>query len=134
MSRPMNYTVWFIAWALVCLITGTGVGFWFMTPMGGDLAMLPTHAHFNLLGWVTLALYGLIHNAFPLLARHRLARVQFWLALMGGVGLPIGFATLRESPIHKIVIGTGAIGAAIAALMFAYMFLAVFGRRGDIPR
>jgi len=26
---------------------------------------MPTHAHMNLLGWVSMALFGLIYQAFP---------------------------------------------------------------------
>ena len=54
----MRYDLCFIAIALACLLSGVAVGFWFMTPMGGNLALLPTHAHFNLFGWATLAIYA----------------------------------------------------------------------------
>lgn len=127
----MRYPVWFIAAALVCLLGGIGVGFWFMTPMGGNLALLPTHAHFNLFGWVTLALYGLIHHAYPQLGSTRLARFQFALAVLGGVGLPIGFALARDNPAHKPLIGLAAASGALAAILFALMFVSkvVFAKR-----
>lgn len=118
----MRYDVWFIAIALLCLLAGISLGFWFMTPFGGDLAQLPSHAHFNLLGWVTLALYGLIHHAFPALANSRFATPQFWLAVVGGICLPVGFATPHEIPLHNILVGVGAFGGALAALSFAIMF------------
>ncbi len=129
--RAVRYPVLFIASALVCLLAGIAVGFWFMTPMGGDLALLPTHAHFNLFGWVTLSLYGLIHNAYPELGSGRIARAQFWLAVLGGVCLPVGFAIARESHAHNIVIGLGAISGAIAAVLFAILFgiKVLFGKR-----
>ena len=118
----MRYPVWFIFSALACLLLGVGVGFWFMTPMGGNLALLPTHAHFNLLGWVTLALYGLIHQAFPELGNSRLAPVQFWLATMGGFLMPIGFALSRDNPAHRFIVGGGAAGGATAVILFTIMF------------
>jgi hypothetical protein len=37
------------------------------------------HAHLNLLGWVTLALFGLYYRAFPAAADTTLAKAQFWL-------------------------------------------------------
>lgn len=93
-----------------------------MTPMGGDLAMLPTHAHFNLFGWTTLSLYGLIHNAFPALGRQRLGRVQFGLAVLGAIALPLGFGVSRASAAHNALVGAGAISGAVAAVIFAVMF------------
>jgi hypothetical protein len=118
----VRYPAWFIGWGLACLIAGVGLGFWFMTPGGGDLALLPTHVHLNLFGWVTLSLYGLIHGAFPQLAARRLAPAQFWLAVVGGVCLPIGFGIARDSPAHRIVLGVGALSGATAAVLFAIMF------------
>ena len=118
----MRYQVWFIAAALICLLSGIGVGFWFMTPMGGDLEMRPTHAHLNLFGWVTLSLYGLIHNAFPQLGKQRLAMVQFWFAVVGGVALPVGFAITRESPAHNAMVGAGSVSGAIGAILFTVMY------------
>ncbi len=127
----MRYPVWFIAAALACLLAGICVGFWFMTPMGGNLALLPTHAHFNLFGWVTLCLYGLIHHAYPELGAARIARLQFWLAVVGGVGLPVGFALARDNPAHKALIGLAAASGALAAILFALMFAGkvVFAKR-----
>jgi hypothetical protein len=118
----MRYDVCFIATGLACLLAGLGVGFWFMTPMGGNLALLPTHAHFNLFGGVTLSLYGLLHKAYPKLGAGALAKVQFWLAVAGGVGLPIGFAIARANPAHNLLIGLGAISGATAAMLFAFTF------------
>jgi len=115
--------VWFIACGLGCLLSGVAVGFWFMTPGGGDLALLPTHAHFNLFGWVTLSLYGLIHKAYPSLGGGATARVQFVLAVLGGVGLPLGFGLPRTYPAHNILIGLGALSGAIAAILFAAIFV-----------
>src|SRR5262249_24771522 len=46
----------------------------------------PVHAHINLLGWVSLAVMGLIYKAFPHAAETRLARMHFRL---DNVGLPV---------------------------------------------
>lgn len=118
----MRYDLSFIAIALACLLSGVAVGFWFMTPMGGNLALLPTHAHFNLFGWATLAICGLIHQAYPQLGRGRLAFAQFALAVLGSVCLPIGFAIARDYHAHKVLVGVGALCGAAAAILFAIMF------------
>ncbi|MBP1992143.1 cbb3-type cytochrome c oxidase subunit I [Paenibacillus eucommiae] len=44
------------------------------------------HAHINLLGWVSMALFGLIYHCFPQTANQKLAKVHFWLH---NVGVPV---------------------------------------------
>ena len=46
----------------------------------------PSHAHINLLGWVSLALAGLIYHLFPSIATNTLSKIHFWLH---NIGLPI---------------------------------------------
>lgn len=45
-----------------------------------------THAHINLLGWVSMGLIGVIYHVFPQLTAKKLANLHFWLH---NVGLPL---------------------------------------------
>lgn len=49
------------------------------------------HAHLNLLGWVSLAISGLIYARFPQAGDSTLGTVHFWLH---NIGLPIFLAGL----------------------------------------
>jgi len=40
---------------------------------------VPVHAHLNLLGWVSMALFGLIYQAFPAAGQTTLAKWHFWI-------------------------------------------------------
>ena len=78
--------------AVVYFIMGVGLGI-YMGASGSHL-LVPVHAHFNLLGWASLALVGLIYHQFPAAGSHRLATVQFWLhniGLLAAMVLLIGF-------------------------------------------
>ena len=44
-----------------------------------DLTQRPVHAHLNLLGWVSMALFGLVYHACPAAASTALARWHFWV-------------------------------------------------------
>lgn len=68
----------FIA-AAVAAICGMSLGIF----MGirGDFTLVPVHAHINLLGWVSLALYGLYHRGVTR-ADNRLAWVQVGCAAL----------------------------------------------------
>lgn len=41
------------------------------------------HAHINLLGWVSLAIAGLIYQVFPSVGKNKLATTHFWFQMFG---------------------------------------------------
>ena len=102
----MRYDFTFIAAALLCLLAGECLGIWM--GIAHDFTLSPAHAHLNLLGWVTLALYGVIHRAYPALAQARAAKAQAALAILGAIALPAGIAIsiLTQNPIVAIVAST----------------------------
>ena len=44
-----------------------------------DFTLAPVHAHTNLLGWVSMVLYGLIYRAVPEATRGKLPVIHFFL-------------------------------------------------------
>ena len=60
-----------------------------------DHSAMPAHAHLNLLGWVTLFLFGIFYHLHPAIDRSRaaLAQVGSWIA--GTVILTIGVALIH---------------------------------------
>lgn len=72
-----NISNWFLRLAVLYLIAGIGLGL-FMAA-SHDHSMKPVHAHLNLLGWVTLTLFGLFYRVVPAAAATTLAKVHFWL-------------------------------------------------------
>lgn len=67
--------------AVICVTIGMCLGIW-MGP-SGNLQFVPVHVHLNLVGWATLALFGLYYRVTPQAARSRLAHVHAYLALIG---------------------------------------------------
>jgi hypothetical protein len=55
-----------------------------------DLAQMPTHAHINLLGFVSTAICGFFYRAYPDAEQGWLATAHFWIANLGFVVL-MGF-------------------------------------------
>jgi hypothetical protein len=66
-----------IAFALVGVAIGYGMG------ASEDHTLAPAHAHINLLGWVSMFLYGLFYRAFPAAAVGLLPKAQLWCAVLG---------------------------------------------------
>jgi hypothetical protein len=69
--------------AVLGMLMGIGMG------MSEDFTYAPVHAHINLVGWASMALFGLAYRA-GLARLDRLAVVHFWVALAGGIVLAIG--------------------------------------------
>jgi hypothetical protein len=53
----------FLRLAALYAVLGMSLGIWM--GISGDHGQYPTHAHINLLGWVSFALYGLIYRNVP---------------------------------------------------------------------
>lgn len=90
--------VYFLLLATILLICGATLGI----IMGArqDFQLVPVHAHLNLAGWASLALFGLTYRAYPQLASTRIAGLHFISSATASVLLPvgIGLAALRGSP------------------------------------
>jgi hypothetical protein len=116
----MRYDFIFITAALLCLLTGESMGIWM--GMAQDFTLSPVHAHLNLLGWVTLAVYGLMHRAYPALGASRLAGGQCALAIASSLAMPAGiaFAMLAHNPIVALL---AALGVFTATATFLFMFV-----------
>lgn len=98
-----NVDLKFLLLAAVMLTCGVGLGI----RMGivHDFSLAPVHAHINLVGWASLALFGIVYRLYPQMAQSRLAGLHFILAAPAAVMFPIGIALsiLAERPLVAIV-------------------------------
>lgn len=119
----------FLLTALLYAIVGMGLGI--HMGIAHDFSGTPIHVHINLVGWVTLAIYGLIHRAYPAMSASRLAWPQFWIAQAGALVFPIGIALsiYRDWPVLAIL---GSLAVFLAMILFTLM---AFGNlRDDAPQ
>ncbi|TMK38278.1 MAG: hypothetical protein E6G70_30025, partial [Alphaproteobacteria bacterium] len=65
-----------------------------------DHSTMPAHAHLNLLGWVSLFLFGIYYRLHPMADRSRLAFIQVWVWIVGTITLTFGVALVHSG--HKI--------------------------------
>lgn len=90
--------VYFLLLATLLLICGAILGI--VMGIREDFTLVPVHAHLNLAGWASLALFGLTYRAFPTLAAKKLAGWHFAFSAAGSVLLPVGIAiaVLQDQP------------------------------------
>jgi len=83
---------WFFTTAALCVLIGMAWGI--QMAATGDHSLSPAHAHLNLVGWVTMGLFGLYYHNVPAAARG-LAKVHFALAFLGVLAMVPGISIAR---------------------------------------
>ncbi len=78
-----------------------GIGFGMEMGASGDHTLAPVHAHINLLGFAVMSIFGLIYRTFPAMAASALARVHFWLHLVGALVLLVMLFLLMSGRIAE---------------------------------
>jgi len=95
------------AFAILAGLTGISMGI-FMG-IAQDFTLAPAHAHLNLLGWVSMALYGLYHRSVERRSQ-RLAWLQVACGALGfpmmAGGLAMYLSTGSHAPIPCIIAGS----------------------------
>ena len=120
----------FIA-AAVAALAGMTLGL--IMGISQDFTLAPAHAHLNLLGWVTMAIYGLYHRGAG-----RTGGLVGWLQvgsgalgaglMAGGLGLYLGSGDERFVPL----VITGSLLAVLGMVLFAGLVLADLRRRAPV--
>ncbi|HEX4158717.1 MAG TPA: hypothetical protein VHY79_09585 [Rhizomicrobium sp.] len=116
----MRIDVAFISIGLVILFFGMAFGMW----MGARQAFqyADAHAHLNLLGFVVPSIYGLLHRAYPDLARSRLAWPQCAAHFLGVLIFVPGIVIVTRTGNPACAIAGGVL-VMLATLAFVFIFL-----------
>lgn len=114
-------TVWFIKCALVYFLLAIVLGL-HMAVSGTTYPYMPIHAHFNLLGWISMMIYGVGYHILPRfsgkpLYSEKIAEWQFWLANVGLIGMAIGWM-VRSWQGDSSMLLIFAIVEAVSSVMF----------------
>ncbi len=106
----------FLLLAAFMLVCGVGMGIYM--GISHDFSLAPIHAHTNLIGWVSLALFGIVYRLYPELQRGRLAATHLGFAAPAAIAFPFGIylAIFAEWPFLSIV-------AALAWMVGCVLFL-----------
>ncbi|TJV42977.1 MAG: hypothetical protein E5Y02_12420 [Mesorhizobium sp.] len=111
----------FFKTAVVWLILGIGAGL--QMAISGDHGAFPAHAHINLLGWVTSAIFGGYYALNPAKAARKIAMIHFGLYTIGLViMLPALYLMLHGGyTAIEPVVAAGSLIVAAAVLVFAFV-------------
>jgi hypothetical protein len=84
-----------------------------------DFVLAPAHAHFNLVGGVLLFMFGLYYRMIPAAGAMKLAELQGWLHIVGGIVFPAGVALV-------VLKGPAFIAAPIVGSLIVVVAIALF--------
>jgi len=100
-----------------------------------DHSTMPAHAHLNLLGWVSLFLFGVYYRLHPATNVGRLALAQIATWALGTVVMTVGVAAIHAG--HEGADPIAAIGSLIVVgsmLLFATLVFRPAGDHAGAPR
>ena len=123
----------FVIAAAASALIGMGLG----VAMGltGNRALAPVHTHFNLLGWVSLAMFGLFYQCLPQAASGPLPRIQFYLSVLGSnlMAPALAIPLLGYPGLHSALVVPGSLSIA-GMLCFAVVVCRVKSNEADSTR
>lgn len=104
--------------AIIFLIIGIAMGL--NMAISQDHSAIGAHAHCNLLGWVTMAIFGGYHALNPTKAERRIAMIQY-VVYTAGVALmvPALYLMLTGNPEMEPVVGIASMITFAGVLLFA---------------
>ena len=83
---------------------------------------MPAHAHLNLLGWVSLFLFGIFYHLHPAIDRSRAAIVQVWTWIGATVVLAIGVGMAHTGrPLGDPIAAIGSMVILLDMLLFGWL-------------
>lgn len=89
-------TVWFIKCAMVYFVLAVLVGMDMAMAGAPKYPQMPIHTHFNLLGWMSMMIFGVAYHILPRFSgtplwSNRLPVWHLWLANIGILGMAAGW-------------------------------------------
>jgi cbb3-type cytochrome oxidase subunit 1 len=113
----------FFKTAIIFLIVGIGIGL--HMAIGRDHSAMGAHAHINLLGWVTSAIFGTYYALNPGKAASRIAQAHYWVYTVGVVVMTASlYMLLTGNLAFEAPVAIGSMVTFLGVLLFAWVLFA----------
>ena len=109
----------FVFFATAAVAVTLGMAWGIQMSASGDHTLGGAHAHLNLVGWVTMALFGVYYLLTPSAAASTLSRIHYGLALSGLVTLVPGIV-LAISEQGETLAKLGSVLTILSMLVFLF--------------
>ena len=118
--------VWFIRLSMLYFVLGSLLGLLFVFRPGmADTDHISMHVHLNLLGWMSMMIFGVGYHVLPRfsgkpLYSRQMSIVQFWAANAGLIGMAAGWGMKA----HGIGGGQQVLAVSGAVMFFSILLFA----------
>jgi hypothetical protein len=114
--------------AYFCFIAGAasglaGMGLGIVMGISQDFSLAPVHAHINLLGWVSMMLYGLYYRGSP--HARRLGWFQSGLAATGMAAMTLGLAAMLTGFVDRGPGESATVAGSLMVITALVLFLGI---------
>lgn len=132
---------WFVRAFMKASLTSLGLGVSLGLAIAAHPAWIiyrPAHVHLNLLGFVSMMIYGVAYHVIPRFTGHPLhsraiAGAQWWIAVAGLAGMVAGFLSLpHQAEAGRAILVLGGVLSAAGAYLFIYNIWRTIGG-ADVP-
>ncbi len=125
-----NITVWFIRCAMIYFVVAILLGLHMSWVGYAGYPYIQIHTHFNLLGWMSMMIFGVAYHILPRFSGRplwsdKLALVQLYLANIGLIGMAAGWVFLSANGSKGIHIVFSMVEAVSIVLFVINMFLTI---------
>ncbi len=111
-----------LSFSAAVLLAVAGMVWGIIMAISDDHSAMPAHAHLNLLGWVSLFLFGVFYHLHPTIDRTRTALVQVGIWIGGTVILTVGVGLLHTGhDVGRPFAAAGSLITVVAMLLFGWL-------------
>ncbi len=122
--------VWYIRMSVIYFVAGAAIGIGMLIWPGETGLYVPVHVHLNLLGFMSMMIYGVGYHILPkfsgkFIYSTMIMKVQFWLSNAGLLGMAICWpiALGGDSPTSEVILIAAAFISLLATILFAFNML-----------
>ncbi|PSJ57393.1 hypothetical protein [Pseudaminobacter soli (ex Li et al. 2025)] len=124
-----------ISFSVAVLLALVGMVWGITMAISQDHSTMPAHAHLNLLGWVSLFLFGVFYHLHPTIDGGRTAVIQVAIWIVGTVVLTIGVGLVHSgTPAGDPIAGIGSLIVVAGMVLFGWIVVRRDQNAGVVDR
>lgn len=122
--------VWYLRMSVIYFVAGAIIGFAMLLWPGESGYYIPIHVHLNLLGFMSMMIYGVGYHILPKFSGRYIhspgiMKIQFWMSNAGVIGMSISwpFVIRGDASLSETMLIASSLLSIISVVLFAYNIL-----------
>lgn len=116
--------VWYLRMSVIYFIIGALIGFGMLLWPGESGYYIPVHVHLNLLGFMSMMIYGVGYHILPKFSGRNIyspliMKVQFWISNAGLIGMAFSWPFAASGDSLQFVLTVSSFLSLVGVVLFA---------------